>query len=107
MLAFMLCGVTLAMICGGLAVICMVGTDSLGGMLPVHSVVDSPATEVLDPAETLSNFAADATLTGDWRELKVARLSEVEAILDALETHHVNDRQFRILQDNRYLIRWR
>lgn len=58
-------------------------------------------------ADTLT-AAGDTVLADDgWQSVTLARLSDVEDLLDSLEAHHVRHREVRCLGNNAFCVRWR
>lgn len=47
------------------------------------------------------------TLAGEWHETKLARLCDVEDLLDELEACNVKRKELEILGTNVFLVRWR
>lgn len=63
---------------------------------------------VTDPtAETLAVGAADPTLAGDWQQVELSSLSEVENLLDTLEAGRVRHREMSVVGNDKFVVRWR
>jgi hypothetical protein len=64
----------------------------------------------LDPAaDTLTSQAQVSTVFADpeWQTATLDRLCDVETLLDYLEAHAVSDREFHVLGNSSFCVRWK
>jgi len=106
MIGLSLLAVTVAVTLVGLAVLCVVATRPSVAMQPASGSFGLAG--LTDPAtDTMTGFAPDATLNGDWHEVELNRLSDVEDLLDALEVRNVRQREMAVVGNDKFVVRWR
>jgi hypothetical protein len=57
--------------------------------------------------DTMVDGRSEATLAGDWQEIELNRLSDVQDFLDSLEACNVQHREMAVLDNDRFVVRWR
>lgn len=64
----------------------------------------------VEPRRSRGGGRADTTADtrpGEWSEVTLNSLRQVEDLFDLLEAHGVGERQFVVLGDALFLVRWR
>jgi hypothetical protein len=83
MIGLSLLAVTVTVTLVGLAVLCVVATRPSVALQPAGPTFGR--TGLNDPAaDTMAGYDQQATLAGDWQEVEMTSLSDVEDMLDAL-----------------------
>jgi hypothetical protein len=106
MISFTLLAATTAVSLGVLTVLCVVAVRPVE--LQPGTVGPFEAPDLADPAaDTMAGGRSEATLAGDWHEVTLNKLSDVENLLDSLEAQSVAHREMSIVGNDKFLVRWR
>jgi hypothetical protein len=90
----------------GLAIFCVVAMRPAVALQPDVGPLGLPG--LTDPcSDTMTSGRVEETLSGDWHEVRLSRLKDVEDYLDALENQNVRHREMAILGNDSFLVRWR
>lgn len=73
-----------------------VGADPYATPPPADSATD-----------TMAGPSSEATLVGDWNEIELTRLCDVEDLLDSLEARNVRQQELKVVGNEKFVVRWR
>jgi len=106
MIGVTLLAATITVTLVSLAVLCVVAVRAVPVLQPDGGPFGLP--EITDPAsETMTGGPAGVTLAGDWHEVRLNNLTDVEEFLDGLEAGNVRHRELSVVGNDTFVIRWR
>lgn len=107
MIGFSLLAVTVAVSLVGLAILCVTATRPAVALQPADGLPFGLA-DLTDPAaDTMTAGPAETTLAGDWHEVELNHLGQVEDLLDSLEARNVRHREMAVVGNDKFVVRWR
>ncbi len=108
MFTLTLLAATLTVTVVGLAILCIVATND-PTLIPATVNPFGGISHFSDPSAVTmpSSHSHESTMLGDWQTVELNRLSEVEDLLDSLENSSVRHREFQVLNNNTFVVRWR
>lgn len=90
----------------GLAILGIVATRE-PGLAPMSGTFFPPPVGADTSADTLEGHAAEGTLAGDWKSVECRSLRVAEDVLDVLEARNVRFREFEVVSNDRFVVRYR
>ena len=101
MIVFTLLATTVIATLAGLAILCVATAR------PAYQTTAGLPFGIDAAAETIVSSRSEGTLAGDWKEVELCRLCDAEELLDQLECAHMRSSEMDIVDNNRFVVRWR
>jgi hypothetical protein len=106
MMILPLMAATLSVSLIGLAILCVVATRN-PAYAPASGTFFTPPLPADPHADTLAGHCSDSTLAGDWKAVECCSLADAEEMLDVLEARNVQFREFEVVSNDRFVVRYR